>query len=483
LKTENRATNIVATSEKIITTKSCSDKKKKVKHTITSNFGWLDRKIEEATVGLRPEFSRDLHSISEENALTIANYILAMRVEINLSNTYRWNNISILCKFSSHHENKPFSDISRDDIIAFLDSLRKPEASDPLHKWIGTYNLYRINLLRFFKWLYYPDVEPDKRPRPKIIENIQQLKRKEKSIYKPTDLWTAEDDLLFVKYCPSKRNKCFHIMAYDTGCRPHELLRLRIKDIVFKNRGDRQYAEVLVNGKTGSRHIPLIDSIPYIKDYLDHEHPQPGNPDAILICGVGKSLGRILATTSLHKIYNHDYKKSYFQKLLKNLNVPPEDKQKIGELLKKPWNPYIRRHSALTEKSKILKEHTLRQFAGWTTGSNMPQKYLHYFGNEASESLLEAYGIITKDQKRSDALRPKQCPNCNEPNKPDSKFCAKCRMVLTYDAYSDTVEDIQIKDNEVKNLKEQMAAMQEAQKEILDLLKDPIRLAEAVKAH
>ena len=217
-----------------------------------------------------------------------------MRVEINLSNSYRWNNISILCKLSNYHENKPFSDINRDDVLAFLDSLRKPEASDPLHKWIGTYNLYRVNLLRFFKWLYYPDVEPDRRPRPKIIENIQQLKRKEKSIYKPTDLWTVEDDLLFLKYCPSKRIKCFHVMAYDTGCRPHELLKLRIRDIVFKNSGDRQYAEVLVNGKTGSRQIPLIDSIPYIKDYLDHEHPQPGNSDAILLCGVGKSLGRIL---------------------------------------------------------------------------------------------------------------------------------------------------------------------------------------------
>ena len=56
-------------------------------------------------------------------------------------------------------------------------------------------------------------------------------------------------------------------------------------------------------------------------------------------------------------------------------------------------------------------------------------------------------------------------------------------MVLTYDAYSETVEDIQTKDNEVKNLKEQMAAMQEAQKEILDLLRDPIRLTEAVKAN
>ena len=484
MKIKNSATNVTTIYETTITTKSGSNKNKKVKQITSLNFGWSDRKIEDAVRGLRPEFSRNLHSISEENALTIANYILAMRSEINMSDPYRWNNISVLCKFSKYHENKPFHEINRDDILVFLDSLRKPETSDPLHRWIGTYNQYRIQLLRFFKWLYYPDVDPDKRPRPKIIENIQQLKRREKSIYKPTDLWTTDDDLLFLKYCPSKRNKCYHIMAYDTGCRPHELLKLRIKDIVFKNRGDRQYAEVLVNGKTGSRHIPLIDSIPYIKDYLDHEHPQPGNPNAILICGVGKSLGRgILDTRSLHKIYNNDYKKLFFQKLLENPNVPPEDKQKIRELLKKPWNPYIRRHSALTEKSKILKEHTLRQFAGWTIGSNMPQKYLHYFGNEASESLLEAYGIVTKDHQHKDALRPKQCPNCNEPNKPDSKFCAKCRMVLTYDAYSETVEDIQIKDNEVKNLKEQMAAMQEAQKEILDLLKNPIRLSEAVKAN
>ncbi len=227
------------------------------------------------------------------------------------------------------------------------------------------------------------------------------------------------------------------MMAYDTGCRPHELLRLRIKDIVFKSTSTRQYAEVLVNGKTGPRHIPLIESIPYVKDYLDHEHPHPSNPNAVFISGIGRSMGRSIDSHTISVIYAA-YKKELFPKLLQN--VPPEDKHKIRELLKKPWNPYIRRHSALTEKSKILKEHTLRQFAGWTTGSNMPQKYLHYFGNEASESLLEAYGIITKDSQQKDALRPKQCPNCNEPNKPDSKFCAKCRMVLTYDAYSETLD-------------------------------------------
>jgi hypothetical protein len=105
---------------------------------------------------------------------------------------------------------------------------------------------------------------------------------------------------------------------------------------------------VLVNGKTGTRHIPLIDSIPYLKDYLDHEHSQPSNPNAILICSMKKTLGRIMTTHYLFDIYSR-YKKEFFPRLLDNPHVPHEDKQKIKELLKKPWNPYIRRHSALTE--------------------------------------------------------------------------------------------------------------------------------------
>jgi integrase/recombinase XerD len=119
------------------------------------------------------------------------------------------------------------------------------------------------------------------------------------------------------------------------------------------------------------------------------------------------------------------------------------------------WNPYIRRHSALTEKSTILKEHVLRQHAGWTPGSQMHLKYLHYFGNESNESLLEAYGIVATGQQ-IDQLRPKQCPNCSEPNKPDSKFCNKCRMVLSYDAYSETLEKQQQEKSEMDEIKEQL---------------------------
>lgn len=249
-------------------------------------------------------------------------------------------------------------------------------------------------------------------------------------------------------------------MSRDTGCRPHELLRLRIKDIIFKNAGDKQYAEVLLIGKTGSRHIPLIDSLPYLKDYLDHEHPQPTNFDASLFAGKRKSLGRQISVITLYAIYD-SCKKNLFPKLLKNSNnVPLKDKERIRELVRKPWNPYIRRHSALTDKSLFLKEHVLRQHAGWSPRSQMHLKYLHYFGNESSESILEAYGIITKDQKGSTAMRSKQCPNCNEPNRPDAKFCAKCRMVLTYDAYSETLESERQKQNRLENMETRLNSMQ-----------------------
>ena len=110
----------------------------------------LDRKIEEATVGLSASYAKQLHSICEDNAGTIIDYITAMKSEVNLSDHYRKDLIELLCRFSKYNDNKPFKDLIRIDIIAFLDTFRRPEPSDPLHKWIGTYNVFRIHLLRFF---------------------------------------------------------------------------------------------------------------------------------------------------------------------------------------------------------------------------------------------------------------------------------------------------------------------------------------------
>ena len=89
-------------------------------------------------------------------------------------------------------------------------------------------------------------------------------------------------------------------MARDLSARPHEILNLKIKDVVFKSAGNKQYAEVLVNGKTGSRHIPLIQSIPYIKEWLSN-HPSRNNPNSPLFIGMSRhSMGKELTPNGIY---------------------------------------------------------------------------------------------------------------------------------------------------------------------------------------
>jgi integrase len=446
------------------------------------NDAELDRKITLAIEGFTttksPELIlRDRTRLSKESALTVSNYIIAMKREINPRLSYIDHTIEFLSVLSrSVGIEKRFKDMTRDDILLYLDKCRRPENDDPLHKWIGTYNTRRIILFRFFKWLYYPDIaNPDKRNelsthdrKPECIMDIPQLKRKEVSCYKPSDLWTQEDDLLFLKWVTNKRDRCYHTMSRDLSARPHEILNLKIKDVIFKNANGYQYAEVLVNGKTGSRHIPLIQSIPYIKEWLSN-HPSRNNPKSPLFVNLDNHSTMQLTHSGLYQMYQY-YKKEFFPKLLEDPTVSNEDKEKIKNLLTKPWTPYIRRHSALTEKSTKLKSHTLNQHAGWSPTSNLAQKYLHYYGNESSESLLEAYGIVTKDNVPIDTLNPKICPNCSEGNTQDSKFCAKCKMVLTYDAYNETIQIEQQKKDKLVAMEERFNTIQSQMQALISTL-------------
>lgn len=402
-----------------------------------------------------------------------------MKREINPRVNYKRYTIQFLAELSrTIGVAKKFIDMTRDEVLYYLDKCRKLENEDPLHKWIGSYNTKLIVLSRFFKWLHYPDVDDPKRRselsalerKPDCIIGIKRLKRKEVSCYKPSDLWSQPDDLLFLKWVTNKRDRCYHTMARDLSGRPHEILNLKIREIVFKATADnKQYAEVLLNGKTGSRHIPLIQSIPYIKDWLSN-HPSRNNPNSPLFVALGKnSMGKQLSARGLYGIYKY-YKEEFFPKLLKDNTISNEEKEKITILLDKPFNPYIRRHSALTEKSIKLKSNTLNQHAGWSMNSNMAQKYLHYFGNESSESLLEAYGITTGNSIPLDRLNPKICPNCNEGNTQDAKFCSKCKMIMSFEGYQEALESQKEKEDKLTIMEEGFNSMQSQMQSLISTL-------------
>jgi integrase len=387
------------------------------------------------------------------------NYVLDFMTEVNPSQAYRLNTIGKLKQLAEAYNPLSFKELTRRNIVDYLDSFRKPEAIDPLHQWIGTYEFSRVILLRFFKWLYYPNHESKSRPKPDIMSNIPRVIRRETSIYKPTDLWTEEDDVLFYKYCPSVRDRCYHAVSRDTGCRPDELMKLKIKDVIVQQlENGYQIARIQVNGKTGNRQVRLNNSYPRLKDWLSNgQHPFQGNPNAALFCGIGrKNTGRKLARNTMFTIYDN-YKKSRFPKLLDDPTVSPEDKRKIRELLRKPWNPYVRRHTAATEISKALKDSVLiDQYMGWSHSGNTRQKYQHYYNDDSFDAMLTMMDGLKPRGDHSgnkNLLKPRTCPNCNETNTPESRFCTKCKFVLTFDAYNETVANATQTRESVKEIK------------------------------
>src|SRR5437764_5875766 len=149
----------------------------------------------------------------------------------------------------------------------------------------------------------------------------------------------------------------------DTSCRPSELLNVHISQFNFKTVGDgRQYASIVVNGKTGNREVVLTNSLPYLKGWLN-QRPLKENGEAYLFCSLSdRNKDEKLTAESLFHVYRH-YKLVYFPHLLQKgeNEVPGYDKDHICLLLKKPFNSYLRRHIGLSQKSLQIHEAELRQ--------------------------------------------------------------------------------------------------------------------------
>ena len=108
----------------------------------------VNMRIENATEGLSSYCFNYLSnrvlpgSRGKVNALVICDYISSMKSEINPSDHYRKDIIILLCNLSTFFKNaNSFKEITKEDFFSFLDSHHKTETADPLHKWIGTYNI------------------------------------------------------------------------------------------------------------------------------------------------------------------------------------------------------------------------------------------------------------------------------------------------------------------------------------------------------
>lgn len=149
----------------------------------------LERKIDYITQGgSKPYFNNALKKLAldnQENASIICDYIIAEQTEINIKESTKEGKIKVLIWLSNYFRNKSFRQLTKQDILDYLNSLRKPVSEDPTHKWIGSYNGRQMILNKFFRWLYNSN-EPDSKKRitPPCMMGIRKLPRQEKSPYK-----------------------------------------------------------------------------------------------------------------------------------------------------------------------------------------------------------------------------------------------------------------------------------------------------------
>jgi hypothetical protein len=107
---------------------------------------------------------------------------------------------------------------SQDVVEGFLNSFRRPLEADPDQRWINSFNTRAMIVSKYFKWLAYPDLKQEEKnrmlPLPPALKGLRFVRKKgPKSRVKNADLWTLEEDAIFLKYCEDPRTACYHAMA------------------------------------------------------------------------------------------------------------------------------------------------------------------------------------------------------------------------------------------------------------------------------
>ncbi|RKD85913.1 tyrosine-type recombinase/integrase [Halopiger aswanensis] len=246
---------------------------------------------------------------------------------------------------AEHTEATPFPDLEKEDI-------------EELVAWIYTRNItestitdYKQVIKQFWTWMHDGEEPPE-------TAWIQKHRQTHPRLL-PQNLLTPHDVEALIESATNERDRAFIALLWETGARIGELIDLRVDDI--ENSGEQKY--VIVDGKTGSRRLLLVESASYLEQWLT-VHPNPVTT-AFLWCKVDMNQGTPNEQIS-------------YQYIRLKILARTQDRAKI----EKPVNPHHFRHSRATYLANFLTEAQLCEWFGWVRGSRVPGRYVHLSGRD-----------------------------------------------------------------------------------------------------
>lgn len=221
-----------------------------------------------------------------------------------------------------------------------------------------------------------------------------------KTVLSKNELITRED-LNKILQLVNIKKKAMIMVIFEGALRRKEAVNILFKDVEFSN----GFVDLYIReSKTLPRNIPLLESIPYLKEYFSLNNFEPDD-----------------------RIF--DFHEAYITLIFSRLNKEMKEKHPNW---KKNLHPHLLRHSRLTELATTkLNEPLLRQFAGWTKNSQMPEIYFHLDSTDVRNVILAENGqkTVVKKQKPK-TFKPIKCEICNSENNQQNPICWKCGQVF-----------------------------------------------------
>jgi len=225
----------------------------------------------------------------------------------------------------------------------------------------------------------------------------------------PEDLIHSDDLKKIVNACDNFRDRAFVAVLFETGCRIHEVARMKWSDLTF----DRHGARVTIHDhkKKKQRTSRLISSIPHLAAWRNNYYT--GDP-------VGD---RYVFTTRTGTPLSYSMARHIIVTAAEQARIP------------KRVYPHLFRKSRITELIVSgCSESVVKESCWQNPNTKMFAHYLRLSSTDVDTGLLRAAGIEADAKERKPARTVFHCPSCHTICPPEADYCPVCLVPVSDEA-------------------------------------------------